>query len=662
NIQQKDSINLILKSQKILILPSSPLDGDSLGSTVALYIVLKKLGKEVTAVCTDPIPDSYQFLPSENAIQRDITLNRDFIVTVDCSETELAHIEHQVQNDKVNIVLTPKKGEFSEKNVTFRHGQSKYDLIIVVDAGDLEQLGKLYDDHTEFFFTTPVINIDHHASNSEFGRINLVDVMASSTTEILFDLIKELKPGENFIDPDVATALLAGIITDTGSFQNANTTPKSLEYASDLVDLGARQQEIIKNVYKTKRLSTLKLWGKILTKMRSDEKYRFIWSSLTLEDFMETKSGPEETGDIIDELMTNAPGMEIALILKEREPEFISGSLRSTTDQVDVSKIAAAFGGGGHVRAAGFRVKGKNFETIEREVIDRIRQYQSERLFLDEKVTEVPKITFAPKTHENLKPQENIEPLMVPALETGENQKLRENREPLMVSAPEEILELMTHSEPESTSLKRKSEFQSEAGLQPEARLQSQPERELESQSEPELQQEQEPQSNTEPEVPSESRQETEPRPELQPKSESEPEPQPELQSKSQSEPESESELERELQPQQEIQSQSQAETQSELEAQPEQQLQSEPKQELQTEELLPQSQLEPQPQSIDLKTSKIFGPKNEAKTSYANKLPPNLSDETKKKKMKKKEILVEDLLKKASGNEEKTTPYSFEP
>lgn len=431
---QKDIVSLIQKSTKVLILPSSPPDGDSLGSAVALYIILRKLGKEVTVVCNDPVPEVYQFLPNENVIQDNLNLKRNFIITVDCSNTELDHIEHQVQKDKVNIVLTPKKGNFSEQNVTFQHGESKYDLVIVVDAADVQQLGKLYEDHTEFFFSVPVINIDHHASNGEFGKINLVDVTASSTTEVIFDLLKNMDQGESLIDSDVATALLAGIITDTGSFQNANTTPKSLEYASDLVDLGARQQDIIKNVYKTKKLSTLKLWGKILENMNIDEKHKFLWSTIREKDLKETESRSEETGSIIDELLTNVPGIEIALLLKEKEGNLVSGSLRTTTDRVDGSKIAGLFGGGGHVRAAGFRIRGKDIDTVEREVVEALRKFQAERLNLGKEEEAAIPVAAAPTA------APTQEPLALPMPESTPQPTPESTPEPAPTLIPEHDL------------------------------------------------------------------------------------------------------------------------------------------------------------------------------------------------------------------------------
>jgi nanoRNase/pAp phosphatase (c-di-AMP/oligoRNAs hydrolase) len=232
------------------------------------------------------------------------------------------------------------------------------------------------------FHEIPVVNIDHHISNEHYGKINYVDIMSASATELLLPLFEKME--EEFevelIDEDVATLLLTGIITDTGSFQNSNTTPKAFAHAAQLIAYGARQQEIIQHIYKTKQLSQLKLWGRVLSKIQTDEKYKIVWSTVSREDFKDTQSKEEETGDIIDELMSNAPGAEIIVLLKEREDDTISGSIRTTNPSVDASAIAEIFGGGGHGQAAGFRIPDGNFRKHEAEIIDKMRGFQKERL------------------------------------------------------------------------------------------------------------------------------------------------------------------------------------------------------------------------------------------------------------------------------------------
>ncbi len=404
---QKNIIELIKRSSKILILPSSPPDGDSLGSAVALYIALKKLNKEITVVCSDPVPDVFDFLPNMKIVGNKLISSNDFIITLDCKKIHVDKIKSSIEDDKVNIIITPKDGYFSENNVSFNKGEISYDLIITVDCADLSQLHYLYEDNIEMFHSIPVINVDHHISNGHFGKINYVDIMASSTTELLLPLLEKLgdEEGIALIDEDIATLLLTGIITDTGSFQNANTTPRSFERASELIAYGARQQEIIQYIYKTKQLSQLKLWGRVLSKIQTDEKHRIVWSVISRQDFRDTGSNEEEVGDIIDELMTNAPGAEIIILIKEKKDGAISCSIRTTTSAADGSKIAENFGGGGHTQAAGFRMEGIALRDAEYQIINKAKEFQAQRLNITTEaaaeVSEVPEVSQPTTEKEN---------------------------------------------------------------------------------------------------------------------------------------------------------------------------------------------------------------------------------------------------------------------
>jgi len=405
---RRQIVDLIKRSEKILIMPSSPVDGDSLGSALGMYLVLKKIGKEVTVVCSDPVPDTFKFLPTTAVISDDFTASNDFIVTLDCRKAKLKTIRTKLEQDKVNIIITAKKGQFSSGDVSFDHGPHKYDLIITVDTGDLEQLGRFYEDNPEIFSSIPLINIDHHASNSNFGKINYIDIMSSATTELLISLIEDIETeyDKKLMDEDIATLLLAGIITDTGSFQNANTSPRSFANSALLIKYGARQQEIIQHVFKTKNLSTLKLWGRILTKMKTDEEHAIVWSTISRSDFDDTGSTDDETGGIIDELMSNAPDTEIILLLKQKENGLISGSLRTTTAAVDASQIAELFGGGGHVQAAGFRIESDNIEKTEQMVIKKIKEYQGKRIGKRDQAVDYSTEVTPEKTEEVIKSTE----------------------------------------------------------------------------------------------------------------------------------------------------------------------------------------------------------------------------------------------------------------
>ncbi len=384
---QQQIVNLIKNKEKILIITHRKIDGDALGSALSLYKVLSEMGKEVTAVSSDPVPEMFNFIPDVESIETNFHGSQDFIISLDCKDAEVDKLKYNLEDGKVNIIVSPLYGSFAEKDVSFAKGSNQFDLIIVLDSADLEQLGTVYEKNTDLFFSAPVINIDHHASNTFFGNINLVEITAASTSEILVEIIQKLEKTENksFIDDDIATMLLLGIITDTNSFQNPNTTPKSFDVAADLIDLGARQQEIIRQIYKTKKLSTLKLWGQTLSKIQIDPVHRLVWSSINKNDLSETGAKPDESEGIIDELMSNAPGAEVILLFKDNQNGMLGGSIRTTSASIDASQIAQIFGGGGHLQAAGFKIKnGQDFEEQLADVLKKVKKFQAKRLNLPE--------------------------------------------------------------------------------------------------------------------------------------------------------------------------------------------------------------------------------------------------------------------------------------
>ena len=369
---KQQALELINKAKHILIAPGRP-DGDSVGSAIALHLVLNRLNKKVDTVVLDPMSEVFKFLPAIDQFKTEFKGTQDFIISLDCSRSSAEKLSYNTKDGKLNIVITPKENSFKPEDVSFSEGSFPFDLIITLDAADFDQVGMLYEKNPKLFQSIPVINIDHHASNDYYGTVNLVDLTATSTAEILVGLIEALGP--SLIDEDVATALLAGIINDTGSFQHSNTTPKSLTIAAQMVGFGARQQEIIKYFFKTKQFPTLKLWGKILSNIQHDEVHKLVWSTVSYQDMQEVSASAEHVGGIIDELMTSVPEAEVIILLSEREANVISGSVR-TKKGVDASEIAKIFGGGGHHGAAGFKLLDTSIIEAESTVITKIRDYR----------------------------------------------------------------------------------------------------------------------------------------------------------------------------------------------------------------------------------------------------------------------------------------------
>lgn len=378
---KQQTIELIKAAQKVLVFSHVNPDGDALGSMLALSLVLKKIGKEVTAVTSENLPENLKFLPCADHLSPTFSGTKDFIISVNTSRTRVDKLSYKnvVEDNKLNVIITPVAGVFKPEDVTFSFGTYKYDLIIVLDSPDLERLGNIYDNNSELFYETPVINIDHHAGNDHFGKVNWVDLTATSTSEILVALIESLGRDKSLLDADVATALLTGIIVDTGSFQNSNTTPKSFTVAAQLVAAGARQQEIIKWIFKTRALSTLKLWGRVLENVHEENIHNFIWSSVGRNDFAETQANDSATSGVLDELLKTAPGIDFALLLSEKN-DGLHGSFRAARAGVDVAAMARLFGGGGHEAAAAFNIAGESLQSRGNQVIATIRDWQSKKI------------------------------------------------------------------------------------------------------------------------------------------------------------------------------------------------------------------------------------------------------------------------------------------
>lgn len=307
----------------LIVLPRNP-SLDAISSGLGLFLVLEKLGKHGKIVCNEfTLPPNAGFLPKSEGIHTDLASLRKFIISLDVSRTAVEELSYDIQDQKLQIYITPRNGYFEEKDVTSSAGSFTYDLVVVLESPDLESLGSLYDDNTEFFYRTPVINIDHSPSNEQYGQVNIVEVTAASTSEIVFELIKSL--GDNLLDEHIATNLLAGIISKTKSFQTPSVTPKSLAVASHLIASGARREEIIKNLYQTKSLATLKLWGRALARLRSNQSQDIVWSLLSQDDF--TKSGArfDELSGVVDELIVNTPTAKAVFILYEKPQGNIGG-------------------------------------------------------------------------------------------------------------------------------------------------------------------------------------------------------------------------------------------------------------------------------------------------------------------------------------------------
>ena len=278
-------------------------DGDAIGSELGLYRFLTKLGKSVKIFNTDGVPPNYQFLPFWDSIEN----------------------AHSV-------------------------GTYRPEVLIVLDASTLERIGKrlsktLYPIHN-------LVNIDHHATAEAFGDINLIIPTASSTSEIVYTLIKH---HQSPIDKACALCLYTGLMFDTGCFRHNNTTAKTHRIAAELIQMGGfTPDEVYRNVYEQVPAAKIHLLSKVLSTLQITDDGKIASVYATQAMFRKTGTTADAVEGVVNQIQAIA-GVEVALCASEMTDQSTKVSLRSQGD-VDVSQLAAEFQGGGHARAAGCRI------------------------------------------------------------------------------------------------------------------------------------------------------------------------------------------------------------------------------------------------------------------------------------------------------------------
>ena len=307
-------VQAIRSHERFLVVTHENPDGDALGSMLALTLGLRALGKDPIMYLTGraPLPAEYRFL-------------------------SLAGLTHEVPDDLADRVL------------------------LAVDCANERRIGE---DTLAVDGARLVVNVDHHHDNSRFGRVNLIVPEASSTAEIVRDILRDLAVA---LTPEIAQALYVGLVTDTGRFQYTNTTPKALRLAAELVETGADVHGVFQHVYETVQFAKLKLLARALDRAKLYEGGRLVISYLLKEDFAEVGAEEPYSEGIIDQLRSVEGSEMVALI---REPPRDEGparriSLRSSHDEVDVSAVAREAGGGGHRQAAGFSSELSIDELVE---------------------------------------------------------------------------------------------------------------------------------------------------------------------------------------------------------------------------------------------------------------------------------------------------------
>lgn len=332
---------------------------------------LKKLDKQAEIVCHDfSIPENLRFLPLTDIIKKELNNLRKFVISLDISETDVDKFSYKVIDNKLRIYITPKKGEFNPEQVDIRNTDYKHDLIFTLNTPDLESLSNIYEGSPDFFYNTPIINICNLPENEHYGQINLVTMTATSISEILYDLINEIDSA--LVDESIATCLLTGMIDKTKSFKHQKVTPKSLNIASQLVAAGAEREQIIKNLYQTKKVSTLKLWGSILNKLQTDDKQKIAWSFVKPEDFKTTRTSSKDLIDIIEELITSIPSIELTAIFFQLNSDNINCIVKAEKN-INLLENFTEFKPQGSQNLIRFTIDTKDFSNAQNQVLEYLK-------------------------------------------------------------------------------------------------------------------------------------------------------------------------------------------------------------------------------------------------------------------------------------------------
>jgi len=360
---------LLKRSENILLVFKAYPTIDDIASALALKKILEK-NKKVVEVASHHFQTSakLKFLPGISDIKDSLSRVRKFIITLNTSKTKVEEFSYDVSDDEMKIFVLPSNGMFRKEDVTASEGDYRFNMIITIGSPDLESLGAVYTENSKLFYETPVVNIDHKPTNEHFGQINLVDLTLSSSAEGVYMLMKHL--GIESPEADLATLLLAGMIAETKSFQKM-ISPQSLQIASTLIASGARRDEIIRHLYFTKSLPLLRLWGKVLARLKKDDRLNIVWSYLSFEDF-EGRALMDGLEDVMEELISASPEAQVIALFAETAPNTVEVFIR-TIKSIDASLLAKPFAPSADRQTARWKST-KSLAQTQQDVLESFRQ------------------------------------------------------------------------------------------------------------------------------------------------------------------------------------------------------------------------------------------------------------------------------------------------
>lgn len=353
--------SIIDKFTNILIYPSPDLQGDSLGSALALFYTLKKIGKNVNINIKDT-PEKFRFLTNP------LPAGGDFVISINTEGKDISKMRYEKNHKDLKIYLAMNKGEIRRDDINFSLLANAEDsgqntgLLISVGIPSLEAIPQL-------FWKSAILNIDNQPQNENFGEVNLVET-TSSLSEITSNLIR-LMCGEEIFDEKTATCLLTGIICSSQNFRSPRTRPKTFETSAFLIEKGANHQEIVQHLYKQKSLSQIKLLGKVLEKLDFNDSKEIYSSLLQENDFKECQANSKDLAFVLEELKFHFRRLPNLLILWESHasPAITKGVFYSPNSGLP-EKILENFEGVSRGNSVLFLSKETNLTAVQEKILN----------------------------------------------------------------------------------------------------------------------------------------------------------------------------------------------------------------------------------------------------------------------------------------------------
>ncbi len=375
-LNEKEQIKQAIETARhVLVIFDRSENTDALGAALALADFLEKDHKSVDIVCDDfTTSKNLEFLEGIKKVKPGLEHIQKFVIKVDVSQTKIDSISYDVKDDWLSIYLTPKQGMITKNELRTAQSSYKYDLIITLNTPELEMFGGIFLNNTDLFYRTTIINIDYRSDNERYGQINYIDPNVTSVSEIIYQLSKLWY--EPYLNATNATAMLTGMIASTHSFKTTNVTPLTLQAAGELINHGADREKIIHHLYRTRSLSTLKLWGTALMRLKIDTIKHFAWTFLTREDFINAGANHAQLKDLITELIDNSPEVDLTLLIYEDEiggEKVTSGILHSKKGH-DTLQMLKQYNPTGLRHRANFIIKNIGIAEAEKNIIEEIKK------------------------------------------------------------------------------------------------------------------------------------------------------------------------------------------------------------------------------------------------------------------------------------------------